>query len=67
METKNESDAPKPENRAVKKGMVKVRALAPIGEEIEGEVKRFVKGDEFELEAARAKVLPKDLIEVIGK
>lgn len=43
---------------------VKVRAKVHLGEDIGGEIQRFAPGQEFELPAARAKVLG-HLIEVL--
>ncbi len=48
---------PTPVNRAVTRDMVRVRANEPIGEEIDGDMCRFAKGEEFALPAARAAVL----------
>lgn len=55
---------PIPVNRAVRSGMVKVRAIAHLGEFIDGEIQRFAPGDEFQLDAERAKSLP-NLVEIL--
>jgi len=49
---------PIPLNRIVKSGMVKVRALSPIGEpDARGNMQRYAKGDEFEVTESRANAL----------
>jgi hypothetical protein len=50
-------------DRMVRPGMVKLRALRPLNED---GVNR-AKGEVFEIDAARAKVLPTDLVESIDE
>jgi hypothetical protein len=50
-------------DRMMRPGMVKLRALRPLNED---GVNR-AKGEVFEIDAARAKVLPKDLVESVDE
>ena len=57
MAKDKKEETPKPADRMVKSGTVKVRAVGYIAEEINGQMQTFAPGAEFDIDKERRKAL----------